>query len=80
MVIGFLKFGIPLLLPLLLKYVVDDVLLTEMPSDQKIESLLWIFGGAFLIFTVFEFRLNIIDNTLLSGQRVRFFSIFGIGC
>ncbi len=58
MFIGFLKFGIPLLLPLLLKYVVDDVLLTEMPSDRKIESLLWILGGAFLIFTVFRMPIE----------------------
>ncbi len=58
MFIGFLKFGIPLLLPLLLKYVVDDVLLTEMPSDQKIKSLLWILGGTFLIFTVFRMPIE----------------------
>ncbi|MBS7531623.1 ABC transporter ATP-binding protein [Hazenella sp. IB182353] len=52
MTVGILKFGIPLLLPLLLKYVVDDLLLTSMPAQEKIDRLIWIVIIVFVIFTV----------------------------
>lgn len=50
--IGVIKFGIPLLLPLMLKYVVDDLLLTQMDPQDKIRQLLWITLGVFFLFTV----------------------------
>lgn len=52
MVIGIVKFAIPLLLPLLLKYVVDDLLLASLPVQEKLEKLAWVLAGAFFIFTV----------------------------
>ncbi|MCS1352752.1 ABC transporter ATP-binding protein [Mechercharimyces sp. CAU 1602] len=52
MIIGVFKFGIPLLLPLLLKVVMDDYLLSDMPAAEKINSLLWLMGGALFLFTV----------------------------
>ncbi|WP_131926510.1 ABC transporter ATP-binding protein [Hazenella coriacea] len=52
MVVGVLKFGIPLLLPLLLKYVVDDLLLSSLSTQEKMERLVWALAGAFFIFTV----------------------------
>ncbi|SEN73222.1 ABC transporter ATP-binding protein [Lihuaxuella thermophila] len=52
MVVGVMKFGIPLLLPLLLKYVVDDLLLSPMPAQEKLERLAWAIAGAFFVFTV----------------------------
>ncbi|MBA4495456.1 ABC transporter ATP-binding protein [Paenactinomyces guangxiensis] len=52
MVVGVIKFGIPLLLPLLLKYVVDDLLLSSLSAQEKLERLAWAIAGAFFIFTV----------------------------
>ncbi|MED1599972.1 multidrug ABC transporter ATP-binding protein [Alkalihalophilus pseudofirmus] len=52
-VIGVLKFGIPLLLPLVMMYVIDDIILVEgMPQDEKLSTLFWIMGGMFFIFLV----------------------------
>ncbi|MCM3490206.1 ABC transporter ATP-binding protein/permease [Alkalihalophilus marmarensis] len=52
-VIGVLKFGIPLLLPLVMMYVIDDIILVEgMPQDEKLSTLFWIMGGLFFIFLV----------------------------
>lgn len=51
--VGIVKFGIPLLMPLILKYVVDDIIGAENMSDSaKISELLWIMGGAFGIFLI----------------------------
>ncbi|MBY6038388.1 ABC transporter ATP-binding protein/permease [Fictibacillus nanhaiensis] len=50
--IGLAKFGIPLLTPLILKYVVDDIIQTTLPLDEKLSKLYWIMGGAALIFVV----------------------------
>ncbi|RAL24333.1 ABC transporter ATP-binding protein [Thermoflavimicrobium daqui] len=50
--VGVIKFAIPLLLPLLLKYVVDDLLLASLPSEEKLQKLAWVIAGAFFIFTV----------------------------
>ncbi len=39
-IIGIVKFGIPLLIPLVMKYVIDDIILVEaMTRDEKISSL-----------------------------------------
>jgi subfamily B ATP-binding cassette protein MsbA len=51
-VIGMVKFGIPLTLPLIMKYVVDHLLLGTMPADEKTRQLLWILTGSFLLFVV----------------------------
>ncbi len=51
--IGILKFSIPLLMPLIVKYVIDDILGAEALSNaDKISNLLWVMGGAFVIFLV----------------------------
>jgi ATP-binding cassette, subfamily B, putative efflux pump len=51
--IGVLKFGIPLLLPLVMMYVIDDIIFAEgMAQDEKISTLFWIMGGMFFIFLV----------------------------
>ncbi|MDQ0163079.1 ABC transporter ATP-binding protein [Aeribacillus alveayuensis] len=51
-IIGLLKFGLPLLIPLLLKYVVDDILSANMSHADKIEQLFWVMGITFFIFLV----------------------------
>lgn len=50
--IGILKFSIPLLLPLLIKYVIDDLLPSPLPREEKLTQLFWLMMGAFLLFTV----------------------------
>ena len=50
--IGLAKFGIPLLTPLILKYVVDDIIQTKLPMDEKMTKLLWLMGGASVVFVV----------------------------
>ena len=52
MVIGIVKFGIPLLLPLLLKYVVDDLLLSSISAQEKIQKLIWVILLTLFLFTV----------------------------
>lgn len=50
--VGIIKFGIPLLLPLILKYVIDDVINTHLSDSEKLKRLLYVIGGAFFIFVI----------------------------
>ncbi|MTT33251.1 ATP-binding cassette domain-containing protein [Terrilactibacillus sp. BCM23-1] len=50
--IGIVKFGIPLLLPLILKYVIDDVINASISDTEKLHKLVLVIGGAFFIFVV----------------------------
>jgi ATP-binding cassette, subfamily B, putative efflux pump len=52
LLIGMIKFGIPLTLPLLLKYVIDDIMLSTLTADLKIEKLIYVMLGAFALFIV----------------------------
>ncbi len=52
-IIGVFKFGIPLLMPLIVKYVIDDIIGAEqLTQTEKINELLVVVGGAFIIFAV----------------------------
>lgn len=52
-VIGILKFGIPLLIPLILKYVVDSIINGQgLSYGDKMDKLLWLMGGSFFIFGI----------------------------
>jgi ABC-type multidrug transport system fused ATPase/permease subunit len=51
--IGIIKFGIPLLVPLILKYVVDEIIIPEDLSDsERLTKLAWLMGGAFVLFII----------------------------
>lgn len=50
--IGIIKFGIPLLMPLFIKYVIDDLLPSDIPQADKINQLFWMMAGALVLFTV----------------------------
>lgn len=50
--IGIVKFAIPLLLPMLIKYIIDDLLPSPLPREEKLKELFWLMLGAFLVFTV----------------------------
>ena len=54
-IIGIIKFAIPLLIPLLTKYVVDDIVGNNSISlDMKTERLFWVMGIMLFIFVVLE--------------------------
>ncbi|WP_214480485.1 ABC transporter ATP-binding protein [Bacillus sp. SM2101] len=51
--IGIIKFSIPLIIPLLLKYVIDDVIGNpNLTTDSKTEKLMTIMGIMFIIFVL----------------------------
>ncbi|MCP8617969.1 ABC transporter ATP-binding protein [Salirhabdus salicampi] len=51
--IGIIKFGIPLLMPLILKYVVDDIIIAEdISQSEKIKKLLYVMGITFGVFLI----------------------------
>jgi ATP-binding cassette, subfamily B, putative efflux pump len=50
--IGIIKFSIPLLLPLMIKYVIDDLLPSALPREEKLTQLFWLMAAAFVVFTV----------------------------
>ena len=52
-VIGIFKFGIPLLIPLLIKYVVDDIIINDaLTVNEKIDQLFLMLGVFMFIFVV----------------------------
>ncbi|MGN7941906.1 ABC transporter ATP-binding protein [Virgibacillus sp. 6R] len=51
-IIGIIKFSIPLLLPLLIKHVVDDIIGGTGSPDEKTRTLLTIMGIMFVLFVV----------------------------
>ncbi|WP_257350824.1 ABC transporter ATP-binding protein [Pseudalkalibacillus decolorationis] len=50
--IGIFKFGIPLLIPLILKYIIDDVVNADISMDEKVSRMSWVLGGAFFVFVI----------------------------
>ncbi|GAA4722524.1 ABC transporter ATP-binding protein [Brevibacillus fulvus] len=50
--IGIIKFSIPLLIPLIIKYIIDDLLPSPLSPGEKLRQLLLLMGLALLIFTV----------------------------
>lgn len=52
-IIGVFKFAIPLLIPLILKYVIDNIIMAEdLVESAKISKLFWLMGISFAIFLV----------------------------
>ncbi|WEK55888.1 MAG: ABC transporter ATP-binding protein [Candidatus Cohnella colombiensis] len=51
-VIGIIKFTIPLILPLLMKYVVDDLLLSTLTIEQKVDKLVVVMISALALFII----------------------------
>ncbi|MGD6943245.1 ABC transporter ATP-binding protein [Cytobacillus gottheilii] len=51
-IIGIIKFAIPLLIPLLIKYVVDDIIGGDAADSEKTSTLFWLMGGMIVIFVV----------------------------
>lgn len=52
-IIGILKFAIPLLIPLLIKFVLDDVIANDtLTKTEKTDKLLWVMGIMIVVFVV----------------------------
>ncbi|WP_261176835.1 ABC transporter ATP-binding protein [Anaerobacillus sp. CMMVII] len=51
--IGMVKFGIPLFMPLILKYVIDDIIEgSQVTNAEKISELVWLMGIVLLVFLI----------------------------
>ncbi|MGN8646891.1 ABC transporter ATP-binding protein [Gracilibacillus sp. HCP3S3_G5_1] len=51
--IGIVKFGIPLLMPLIVKYVIDDIIGAQgLTADEKLSQLFWLMGITAFLFIV----------------------------
>src|SRR5699024_12863759 len=48
--IGVLKFAIPLLIPLILKYVIDTSIEGDLTQLEQLKQLFWLMGGSFIVF------------------------------
>ncbi|WP_077324573.1 ABC transporter ATP-binding protein [Virgibacillus siamensis] len=80
--VGIAKFAIPLMLPLILKYVIDDIINADNMSDaEKLNHLFWLMGGAFVIFLVLrppieyfrQYLAQWVGNTILYDIRDKLF-------
>ncbi|MBE3570075.1 MAG: ABC transporter ATP-binding protein [Bacillales bacterium] len=75
LIIGVIKFAIPLLIPIIIKYVIDDIIGNdELSPNIKIQKLFLILGVMFVIFVVLRppieyFRQYLAQGT---GNRVLF--------
>ena len=80
--IGIIKFGIPLLMPLILKYVIDNIINAGHLSDsEKISHLFWLMGISFVVFLVLrppieyirQYLAQWVGNTILYDIRDKLF-------
>ena len=80
--IGIVKFGIPLLMPLILKYVIDNIINADnMSSSDKITELFWLMAIAFIVFLILrppieyfrQYLAQWVGNRILYDIRDRLF-------
>lgn len=58
-IIGILKFAIPLLIPLITKFVIDDIIQAEgLSNAEKSTKLFWIMGVSFVIFLIVRYPVE----------------------
>jgi len=81
-IVGIIKFGIPLLMPLILKYVIDHIIgAAHLSEGEKINNLLWIMGIAFVVFLLLrppieyirQYLAQWVGNKILYDIRDRLF-------
>ncbi|WP_280770132.1 ABC transporter ATP-binding protein [Salipaludibacillus daqingensis] len=54
-IIGMMKFGIPLIIPLILKYVIDDIIGADgLSASEQLNTLYWLMGIVLVVFIVFR--------------------------
>ncbi|ASA22123.1 ABC transporter ATP-binding protein [Paenibacillus donghaensis] len=83
LMIGMIKFSIPLTLPLILKYVVDDLLMNNaMTPQERVSQLMLILGGALILFVVVrgpveyyrQYFAQLITSKVLFDMRNKLYS------
>ncbi|ULO10364.1 ABC transporter ATP-binding protein [Paenibacillus sp. 19GGS1-52] len=83
LIIGMIKFSIPLTLPMILKYIVDDLLLNpNMTVQERVSQLMLILGGAFILFVIVrgpveyfrQYFAQLITSKVLFDMRNKLYS------
>ncbi|MHA0856063.1 ABC transporter ATP-binding protein [Paenibacillus sp. CMAA1364] len=84
LIIGMIKFSIPLTLPMIMKYVVDNLLAVDSPLslEEKFSQLMIILGGALVLFVVIrgpieylrQYFAQLITNRILFDIRNRMYA------
>lgn len=78
-----IKFSIPLTLPMILKYIVDDLLLNpNMTVEERVSQLMLILGGAFILFVIVrgpveyfrQYFAQLITSKVLFDMRNKLYS------
>lgn len=75
LIIGVMKFGIPLLMPLILKYVIDDIISVEgLTQSEKITQLFWVMGISFVVFLILRPPIEYVRQYLAQwvGNKILF--------
>ncbi|MDX1771027.1 MAG: ABC transporter transmembrane domain-containing protein, partial [Planococcaceae bacterium] len=76
--IGLVKFAIPLFIPILIKIVIDDIIINEaLTNDEKISQLFYWLGGTALVFFVVrppieyyrQYYAQLVSNKILYDIR-----------
>src|SRR5699024_3250981 len=70
--IGIVKFAIPLLIPLILKYVIDNIIQGDMSQAAKTSQLFWLMGISFVVFLILRPPIEYIRQYLaqLVGSKI----------
>lgn len=81
--IGLVKFAIPLFIPILIKIVIDDIIINEaLTNDEKISQLFYWLGGTALVFFVVrppieyyrQYYAQLVSNKILYDIRKELYS------
>ncbi|WP_337970098.1 ABC transporter ATP-binding protein [Virgibacillus salexigens] len=74
-IVGIAKFGIPLLMPLILKYVIDNIIGdNSLNPDEKTSQLIWLMGISFAVFLILRPPIEFIRQYLAQwvGNKILF--------
>ncbi|MEI4770159.1 ABC transporter ATP-binding protein [Psychrobacillus sp. FJAT-51614] len=80
-VIGIIKFAIPLFIPILIKIVIDDIIGGDMTSEEKIQQLVYWLGGTALVFLIVrppieyyrQYLAQLVSNKILYDIRQKLY-------
>ena len=82
-IIGVVKFAIPLFIPLLIKIVIDDIIGADaLTNEQKIEQLFYWLGGTVIVFLIIrppieyyrQYLAQLVSNKILFDIRQKMYS------
>lgn len=80
-IIGVIKFAIPLFIPILIKIVVDDIIGGDMATNEKIQQLVYWLGGTALVFLIVrppieyyrQYLAQLVSNKILYDIREKLY-------